>query len=68
MARVNGSTLVGRALKNEGVRAVFTLCGGLLCAIYDTCVDEGIELVSLGLYQRLPPFTKSANVAIPGLC
>ena len=47
MARVNGSTLVGRALKNEGVRAVFTLCGGLLSAIYDTCVDEGIELVDM---------------------
>jgi len=47
MAQVKGSTLVGRALKNEGVSAVFTLCGGLLAAIYDTCVDEGIELVDM---------------------
>ncbi len=47
MARVKGSTLVGRALKNEGVSAVFTLSGGLLAAIYDTCVDEGIELVDM---------------------
>ena len=47
MAQVKGSTLVGRALKNEGVKAVFTLAGGVLAAIYDTCVDEGIELVDM---------------------
>jgi len=46
MAAVRGSTLVGRALKNEGVKAVFTLSGEL-SEIYDTCVDEGIELVDM---------------------
>jgi len=47
MAQVQGSTLVGRALKNEGVEVVFTLAGGLLSGIYDTCVEEGIELVDM---------------------
>jgi len=46
MAKVRGSTLVGRALKNEGVKAVFTLSGAL-SGIYDTCVDEGIELIDM---------------------
>ncbi len=46
MATVRGSTLVGRALKNEGVRSIFTLSGEL-SEIYDTCVDEGIELVDM---------------------
>ena len=46
MAQVSGNTLVGRALKNEGVKAVFTLPGAL-SGIYDTCVDEGIELIDM---------------------
>jgi acetolactate synthase-1/2/3 large subunit len=46
MARVSGDTLVGRALKNEGVKAVFTLSGAL-SGIYDTCVEEGIELIDM---------------------
>lgn len=46
MVEVDGGTLVGRALKNEEVKAVFTLCGGLN-AIYNTCVDEGIELIGM---------------------
>ena len=46
MAVVSGNTLVGRALKNEGVKAVFTLSGAL-SGIYDTCVDEGIELIDM---------------------
>jgi acetolactate synthase-1/2/3 large subunit len=46
MAQVSGNTLVGRALKNEGVKAVFTLSGAL-SGIYDTCVDEGIDLIDM---------------------
>ena len=48
MTEVAGSALVGRSLKNEGVKAVFTLCGGpSLISIYNTCVDEGIELIDM---------------------
>lgn len=46
MTEVRGSELVGRALKNEGVKSIFTLSGEL-SEIYDTCVDEGIELVDM---------------------
>ncbi len=46
MVEVDGGTLVGRALKNEGVKVVFTLCGGLN-TIYNACVDEGINLIDM---------------------
>jgi len=46
MARVSGATLVGKALINEGVKAAFTLCGGL-SGIYDTCDNGGIELIGM---------------------
>ncbi|MBE0479769.1 MAG: thiamine pyrophosphate-binding protein [Dehalococcoidia bacterium] len=46
MAKINGGTLIGKTLKNEGVKVAFTLCGGL-SGIYDSCVDEGIELIDM---------------------
>ncbi len=46
MAAVRGSALVGRALKNEGVKHIFTLSGEI-SEIYDKCVDEGIELIDM---------------------
>lgn len=46
MAKVRGSTLVGKALKNERVRNIFTLSGEL-SEIYDSCLDEGIELLDM---------------------
>jgi acetolactate synthase-1/2/3 large subunit len=46
MVEINGGILVGRSLKNEGVKVVFTLCGGLN-TIYNACVDEGIELIDM---------------------
>jgi len=46
MARVTGAALTGKALINEGVKAIFTLCGSL-GAIYDTCNDGGIELIGM---------------------
>lgn len=44
-AVISGGRLVARALKNEGVDTVFTLCGGHIIDIYDGCVDEGIRVV-----------------------
>ena len=40
-----GGHLVSRALKNEGVRCVFTLCGGHVAPIYDGCLRHGIDIV-----------------------
>jgi acetolactate synthase-1/2/3 large subunit len=42
---ISGGRLVARALKNEGVDTLFTLCGGHIIDIYDGCVDEGIRIV-----------------------
>ncbi len=42
-----GGQLIARALKNEGVDTIFTLCGGHVFAIYDGCIDEGIKVVDV---------------------
>jgi acetolactate synthase-1/2/3 large subunit len=39
--------LVARALRQEGVEVLFTLCGGHVMAIYDGCIDEGIRVVDV---------------------
>ena len=44
---VSGGHLVARALRNEGVDTVFTLCGGHIIDIYDGCLDEGIRIVDM---------------------
>lgn len=44
---ISGGHLVAKALKNEGVDTVFTLCGGHIIDIYDGCLDEGIRIVDV---------------------
>jgi acetolactate synthase-1/2/3 large subunit len=44
---VSGGNLVAKALKNEGVDTIFTLCGGHIIDIYDGCLDEGIRIVDV---------------------
>jgi len=44
---ISGGHLVARALKNEGVDTIFTLCGGHIIDIYDGCVDEGIRVIDV---------------------
>ena len=44
---ISGGHLVARALKNEGVDTIFTMCGGHIIDIYDGCIDEGIEIVDV---------------------
>src|SRR6202051_2791092 len=46
-ALVSGGHLVAKALKNEGVDTIFTLCGGHIIDIYDGCVDEGIRIIDV---------------------
>src|SRR5258705_5097564 len=43
----SGGHLVAKALKNEGVDTIFTLCGGHIIDIYDGCVDEGIPIIDV---------------------
>src|SRR6201997_1450469 len=44
---VSGGHLVAKALKNEGVDTIFTLCAGHIIDIYDGCIDEGIRIVDV---------------------
>lgn len=44
-ASLSGGHLVAKALKNEGVDTIFTICGGHIIDIYDGCIDEGIRIV-----------------------
>ena len=47
MAKIHGGQIVARALKNEGVEAIFTLTGGHIVPILDGCVTEGIQIVDV---------------------
>src|SRR5436190_17002066 len=42
-----GGHLVARALKAEGIEAIFTLTGGHIMDIYDGCIDAGIRIVDV---------------------
>jgi thiamine pyrophosphate-dependent acetolactate synthase large subunit-like protein len=44
---VSGGRLVAKALKNEGVDTIFTLCGGHIIDVYDGCIDEGIRIIDV---------------------
>jgi len=44
---MHGGRIVARALKQEGVPYVFTLCGGHVMSIYDGCLDEGIGVIDV---------------------
>jgi acetolactate synthase-1/2/3 large subunit len=47
MSNLHGGQIVARALANEGVKFVFTLCGGHVMSIYDGCIDYGIRVVDV---------------------
>ncbi|MGH7931985.1 MAG: thiamine pyrophosphate-binding protein, partial [Candidatus Binataceae bacterium] len=44
---ISGGNLVAKALKNEGVDVIFTLCGGHIIDIYDGCLNEGIKIIDV---------------------
>jgi len=44
---VSGGRLVAKALANEGVDTIFTLCGGHIIDIYDGCIDENIRIIDV---------------------
>ncbi len=44
---MDGGRLVAKALKQNGVEAVFTLCGGHILPIYNGCAEQGIRVVDL---------------------
>ncbi|MFC2027263.1 thiamine pyrophosphate-binding protein, partial [Chloroflexota bacterium] len=44
---LNGGNLFVKALKNEGVKYIFTLCGGHINLVFDACKDEGIDIIDV---------------------
>ena len=44
---ISGGHLAARALANEGVDTVFTLCGGHIIDTYDGCIDEDIRIIDV---------------------
>ncbi len=47
MSQLDGGRLVAKALKQEGVECIFTLCGTHIQAIHDGCIDEGINIIDV---------------------
>ncbi|MEZ5176400.1 MAG: thiamine pyrophosphate-binding protein [Acidimicrobiia bacterium] len=47
MAKITGGQVVAKALKAEGVEAVFTLTGGHIMPLMDGCVSEGMQVVDV---------------------
>jgi acetolactate synthase-1/2/3 large subunit len=46
-AATSGGHLLARALRNEGVDTIFTLCGGHISDVYDGCLDENIRIIDV---------------------
>ncbi|MFH1382082.1 MAG: thiamine pyrophosphate-binding protein [Chloroflexota bacterium] len=47
MAKVTGGRLAVKALKKEGVKCVFTLCGGHIDPILQACLDEQVRVIDV---------------------
>ncbi|NOX24370.1 MAG: hypothetical protein GXP36_14935 [Actinobacteria bacterium] len=47
MAKIHGGQIIARALRAEGVEAVFMLTGGHILPIIDGCEKEGIKVVDV---------------------
>jgi len=47
MAKITGGRLVAKFAKAEGIRAIFTLCGGHVMDIYNGCAEEGIQIIDV---------------------
>jgi acetolactate synthase I/II/III large subunit len=41
----HGGELLARALAAQGVKTIYTLCGGHIAPIYDGCVNNGISVI-----------------------
>jgi thiamine pyrophosphate-dependent acetolactate synthase large subunit-like protein len=44
---ISGGRLFAKALKNEGVDAIFTLTGGEIVEVYKGCIEEGIRIIDV---------------------
>ena len=51
MAILEGGQILAKALKQEGVEYLFTLCGGTIESIYDGCLRENIKIIDVRVDQ-----------------
>lgn len=65
MAVIDGGRLVAKALKAEGVKYIFTLCGGPLLPIYEGCVSEGIGIIDFR-HEQAAAFAAQAWAKVTG--
>ena len=70
MATVNGSTIVARALKNEGVDIFFYLWGGPIGEIIDECHALGLKGINTRHEQAsaMEAHAYSRVTDRPGVC
>ncbi|MFQ6040909.1 MAG: thiamine pyrophosphate-binding protein [Candidatus Poribacteria bacterium] len=47
MSQLEGGELVVKVLKEEGVKYIFTLCGGSIIPIYNACLDYDIKVIGV---------------------
>jgi acetolactate synthase-1/2/3 large subunit len=45
MEKIEGGRLVVEALRKEGIKYLFSLCGSSINPIYDACLDAGIKII-----------------------
>lgn len=43
--RMQGGTVLAKAMALKGIKKVFSLCGGFLNPIYDGCLDNDVEVI-----------------------
>jgi len=70
MARIDGGHLIAKALKQEGVRYIFTLSGFHIMPIYEGCVDEGIGIIDCR-HEQAAAFAAEGWAKVtgrPGIC
>ncbi|GAI02504.1 unnamed protein product, partial [marine sediment metagenome] len=65
MSPIDGSHLVAKALKVEGVKYIFSLCGGTIIPIYEGCRDEGIEVIDCR-HEQAAAFAAQAWAKVTG--
>ncbi len=61
---ISGGHLVAKALKQEGVDTIFTLCGGHIIDIYDGCLDEGIKIIDVR-HEQTAAHAADLQMAMP---
>lgn len=68
--KIHGGELVVRALKEEGVEVIFSLSGGHIAPIYDSCIDHNIKIIDTRHEQAAAHMAEAYSrlTGKPGVC